>query len=1828
MSDYSSKARNAGDELIVSQAQSQVQTFFDELKNGTRNYRTIASLSGQIAQEYRGRCVLELLQNAHDALENADPDDPRRVSFVLTTDPDPVLLIGNSGRPFSTDDFYGMCRLGQSPKDPNKSVGNKGLGFRSVLEVSTCPEIWSTAHPEENTAFAFRFDPSMSDLVAAAAQQLDECRFDVRSPFNPELPLVDWRHEQMKQYHERLAAARLKGTDEAKEYLSPYHFPIPIEGDSSEVNGLLRTAHVTVVRLPLDGGGTGTSDEAVQSVKDQLKELDARSTVFLSQLRELIIDIDGEKRILERVVDSDVRISDSHGTRQQRLLVGCSGLTPRDNTTSLFHLWSRHFGDNDDFEQAERIRASVRHLPNRWPEVRRVMVGIAVEEAPDPVEGVFVIFLPSEMATGTGAHVNAPFYGSVNRRQINFDDAYNRLLLEYVLDLCIDTVNGLILQEPEEWRARAVIDILSSTATVGGQNWQFLDRLIDRALERNIILDEQSLVLCDDGWRLPGDARLMPDIPDDDLIGAVMWRKQAEFAVVNTVLNGRRAGVEALLEKFDCVLRPTRHEWCRTIEQVAKKVYGRKIDVTWDGFLRSLLKVLPDDLQSRPESWSDDPDPLSTANFLPTQDGRILSSSDSTVLFFQPVQSADDVSDLIDAVPDSIKHLIAFLHQDIRTREEGPRGQNTEVQKFLDGRFVQTFRREDVLRDIVLKAMPLLPAPHGRPEAELCSELFSWTMKLVAKGAPGTLLTLLERIPVACYGGWFAMTDAVFGPGWKDRHGELVWSLADELPEDAAEQLRKIALLPPDDPRWSIAVEDHSALFAQAGVFDGLRLKQAPEVSFSMCSYSYELPDDPPDGTPRPAWDNWRKAVHDEAVPYYTSWHDYTLSDVNVLPEIHYLGSLSPKGRRALSDLILASIGSWGGWQYVTVRKNSGRYWSRQITSPLKYWLKTLPWLNDLSGVLLPLRQRWLVPESLLRGQRNRYLHLDPLSLNLARKLNDESELQAAFVRLDLNVYPTEDDQIGPELLDALAKAWAADRVNPSQFDIFLGQVRDAWRHLDPEDGLPRKFLVRTAKRTFVTREPDKLVDVYLPDSRDRTRSLQEHGKHILEMRTNDATRLALKLLAATHVKRASSLEEQFFIDDAPWTDAIENIPSLDATKLTWLSVTLLTIAAQGGTNPMGAATAAWKRTADRLRRARVLECETISVRLVDGDLVVASSEPAAQWLSGDVLAIRRDVELAYECIAPAAQAMLDRQDLLKDLRLVLGALAGHRDPPLEQIEEALERADIDSDSLSDIRNRWAGNITLIVDRIRPVVVLLGIPAHGIDIAATDIDQLRDWLSTTLIQWSAQDVLSAAKRSRDDSEMGMAAWRVLGEVAQLPAWNAVLSSLGDRYIAVTNIRADEQTKAHLDEAMPLLRALARHVAVEANNPNLFLKLENKHQNFEADADWSTRWWEVSFGAVIEKLRVDYTEVIGDDSHLEVLHAINDIDDLRTAFLRNGIATAPDPYEIASLNKKRLHEMLLSTHDVHREWAEFEASESVAPSHPQPPTELDAAAYLQRWSDSELLERVLQIIDDEEFTRACNGCSSLERVRRKLELTPENIQARREDRLRREHESKRRERTFDVAGFHFEVGGDKYGDLFEHLESLGEPNGPEVNKDETTPLAETAVKGTSSGGRNTKPKKTSHLHDPAERRELVGVVGEMHAYRFLRAKFGKGVVTRDAWLSEIRRTVLPLIEGEPDSTSDGHGFDFRFTYRRRKWHVEVKATLGDDPQFNLGISEINAASNLAGRGGKWRILRVRNALSDQPEFDWLPNPFEDEFKHFFRLHRGGMTVSYTRKKHQE
>src|SRR4051812_45859589 len=87
----------------------------------------------QVADDYRGRLVYELLQNADDAMSGQVTQDDR-VTFIVT---DNDLWVANTGRPLNDDDVQGLCGLGASSNSKRvtrerrrASIGHKGLGFK------------------------------------------------------------------------------------------------------------------------------------------------------------------------------------------------------------------------------------------------------------------------------------------------------------------------------------------------------------------------------------------------------------------------------------------------------------------------------------------------------------------------------------------------------------------------------------------------------------------------------------------------------------------------------------------------------------------------------------------------------------------------------------------------------------------------------------------------------------------------------------------------------------------------------------------------------------------------------------------------------------------------------------------------------------------------------------------------------------------------------------------------------------------------------------------------------------------------------------------------------------------------------------------------------------------------------------------------------------------------------------------------------------------------------------------------------------------------------------------------------------------------------------------------------------------------------------------------------------------------------------------------------------------------------------------------------------------------------------------------------------------
>lgn len=87
---------------------------------------------------YHGRELLELLQNAVDELGGTND---RSVTVALR---DNVLTISNNGSVFTFEGFISLMYSNLSPKhNKNEYIGNKGTGFRSILNWADCVRIYS-----------------------------------------------------------------------------------------------------------------------------------------------------------------------------------------------------------------------------------------------------------------------------------------------------------------------------------------------------------------------------------------------------------------------------------------------------------------------------------------------------------------------------------------------------------------------------------------------------------------------------------------------------------------------------------------------------------------------------------------------------------------------------------------------------------------------------------------------------------------------------------------------------------------------------------------------------------------------------------------------------------------------------------------------------------------------------------------------------------------------------------------------------------------------------------------------------------------------------------------------------------------------------------------------------------------------------------------------------------------------------------------------------------------------------------------------------------------------------------------------------------------------------------------------------------------------------------------------------------------------------------------------------------------------------------------------------------------------------------------------------
>lgn len=255
-------------------------------------------MAAQVGADYHGRFIIQLLQNASDQAAEAG----LRNSWVTLFRTDEFVALANAGLPFTLKGLRSITSLGLRTKNPQDAIGNKGIGFKSVFQVSESPEIYSSCSVTESFADAqgLMFKLSLSPFV--------DPRFD-----NILRSMVTEQWKDLGRVDESFTIERMVSEIKAA---APFKFPLPL----SETDLKSRIAELgelptgqTLVVLPLR-----KEPETAETVEQAIDDLfaDGGATILFLPSVSTIRVFDSTRRlartISRRTPDSEHRV-ERHG---------------------------------------------------------------------------------------------------------------------------------------------------------------------------------------------------------------------------------------------------------------------------------------------------------------------------------------------------------------------------------------------------------------------------------------------------------------------------------------------------------------------------------------------------------------------------------------------------------------------------------------------------------------------------------------------------------------------------------------------------------------------------------------------------------------------------------------------------------------------------------------------------------------------------------------------------------------------------------------------------------------------------------------------------------------------------------------------------------------------------------------------------------------------------------------------------------------------------------------------------------------------------------------------------------------------------------------------------------------------------------------------------------------------------------------------------------------------------------------------------------------------------------------------------------------------------
>ncbi|MCY4312156.1 MAG: ATP-binding protein [Gammaproteobacteria bacterium] len=1575
----------------------EIRTFLDEVLNGTSRYRSLHNVTEQVTHQYHGRFLIELIQNAYDALFGAgDMDTPQRVEIVLAEDeqPEGALYVVNDGRPFTLSNFQALSNFAQSDKDPQKSIGNKGIGFRSVLEITNAPEIYSRNNRESISfdGYCFAFRPDVIKMFEELINRVAEGDMTVEPPnvFGGG-KLLEWDDARFDNFRQKCRSFESDWIRKELLFLSPYALPVPLDMEQAtpRVADFEKRGFSTVVRLPF------LSERAKKIATEKLEEINENTIIFLHRVDNFRLTAKGYDKCYKR---EQIPLGDD---LEEGFEVKINSDKSEDNEAQdcyrLYWLWKRTVGGERKPSQRDEIQSAVTGLHHKWKEVDEATVEIAVQIGNEPDDGKLNIFLPTRLSSGCAAHFSAPFYGDMSRTSIDFQNPLNSLLLRTIAEKGVDVILKC-LPAKGGVGASAIIDILAPTdCDAGSLWWKTLGKVF---ADREIEIKKQDIALSDEGWRSLVCTRLLPNHDSNIVINAHLLRSEATYPVFVQTLKERENAIRRIFKKIDIDPEALMEDKAATVEAIARKLHESQKLVDWSGFWKDV------------ESQFEDAEPLKGKKIILGTDSQLHSCGAQCSVFFRPRRDGQD-SEVsgnlrIEDIPEKLSPFIAFLHKDIKTHISG---NTTSTHNYLSKGLVEAYGVEKIFSSVLVRAAPELPHDIDGPKSQLCLDILTWAMRLLqaSNHIMEEPIRLLKRLPAPCIGGWYPISETSFGHGWPEKSGGKLETYLRNVASPESDTALKKVLLPPDHSLWNGIGGSSADLLERAGTFNGIRLVPVTskdwDAKFSMSYWTgVELPEKGPSVYSSDIWKAYREYIKDTESLSHSGEFDYEIRNLYALPGLEKIGGFDDANHKLLMDLLLVSITSWekySEWKKIKIHKINGHRHIYSPISPLIFSLRDEKWMiGEIDEEMIQFRpsDRWHIPSP--AGGLHQFSHLKPIPASVASVLKGNPELTASMNELGMPSYDPEEKTADPRLLNDLAVALKDPTIDISNLSVFLGQVRTAWQQFYPDQKnvFPDSVIVQNGPEPMKVLTPSEEEVVYLPDAISAVyRGLELHSKPVVAMYPKDAKRLQDHFQNAygNGLCLASELTTIVLVDGSQW-QAQENTPQL-FEKLSWLITVVLSIFAFSGGQSRGIVTTTFRKAIDALRRARIVWVDTLEAELRHGGASVARTPVPALWLPNEnTLIARSDARIKVSKLSEALASIVDRADIYITLKLVLRDYDDAEDEiSKDDICASLRQLHITEDHFQEVEQCWLGDIAWKVHLVRPLILLMDPEA---DIAPLyevfTEEKFRDTLqSYSIAPLGLDDILSIVREATVLKSVGYKAWKILGNQAQLDQWNKVLSQL--RESLVFNDQANAQFQEHMNSCRTIIRSIIRHTIRKHPESRGFNDFDAELSSLECPIEYNKIFWVVAFPEVMKKVRNILVEWDTDSDVISLVESTASAEELRDQLDELGLEPDLDPIEINADNRKIFFQVLEDVRECALAWCIREKSDVGIWEQDKDTFEsllkddFARAAFIDIWNQGKCLQLIGKLNRPrihEGFWAALNKSSTVSELKRRLEIT--------------------------------------------------------------------------------------------------------------------------------------------------------------------------------------------------------------------------------------------------